>query len=36
LGGTANGVRLLGPDTVDLIFQEQANGFDLVRFMPVR
>ena len=35
-GGTANGVRLLGPDTIDLIFQEQADGVDLVLAMPVR
>jgi CubicO group peptidase (beta-lactamase class C family) len=36
LGGTANGVRLLSPDTIDLIFQEQANGTDLVLAMPAR
>jgi CubicO group peptidase (beta-lactamase class C family) len=36
LGGNANGVRLLGPDTIDLIFQEQAKGIDLVLAMPAR
>lgn len=36
LGGSANGVRLLSPDTIDLIFKEQANGIDLVLAMPVR
>jgi CubicO group peptidase (beta-lactamase class C family) len=36
LGGTVNGVRLLNPDTIDLIFQEQANGTDLVLAMPAR
>ena len=36
LGGTMNGVRLLSPDTIDLIFQEQANGIDLVLAMPIR
>ncbi len=33
---SANGVRLLGSDTIDLIFEEQANGIDLVLAMPVR
>jgi len=36
LGGKVNGVRLLSPDTIDLIFQEQANGTDLVLAMPAR
>jgi len=36
LSGTANGVRLLSPDTIDLIFQEQADGNDLVLGMPAR
>src|SRR6185312_6062186 len=36
LGGTANGVTLLSPDTIDLIFQEQFKGTDLVLAMPVR
>jgi CubicO group peptidase (beta-lactamase class C family) len=30
LGGSADGVRLLSPKTVDLVFQEQADGVDLV------
>ncbi|OBI93328.1 serine hydrolase [Mycobacterium alsense] len=36
LGGKADGVRLLTPDTIDLIFHEQANGVDLVLAMPAR
>ncbi|MGH3524435.1 MAG: serine hydrolase domain-containing protein, partial [Mycobacterium sp.] len=36
LGGTVNGIRLLSPDTIDLIFQEQSNGIDLVLAMPSR
>jgi CubicO group peptidase (beta-lactamase class C family) len=36
LGGNVNGVTLLGPKTIDLIFQEQANGVDLVLAMPAR
>ena len=36
LGGTANGVQLLLPSTVDLIFQEQANGVDKVLAVPLR
>jgi CubicO group peptidase (beta-lactamase class C family) len=36
LGGQANGVQLLSPTTIDLIFNEQANGTDLVLGMPVR
>ena len=36
LGGTANGVQLLRPETIDLIFQEQSNGLDLVLFVPLR
>ncbi|KAH6609769.1 hypothetical protein Trco_003115 [Trichoderma cornu-damae] len=30
LGGEVNGVRLLSQKTIDLIFQEQSNGIDLV------
>ena len=29
-GGEVGGVRLLGPETIDLIFREQTNGVDLV------
>ncbi len=36
LNGNVNGVRLLSPETIDLIFQEQANGIDLVLAMPTR
>ncbi|HTQ16048.1 serine hydrolase domain-containing protein [Mycobacterium sp.] len=36
LGGAVNGVRLLSPDTIDLIFREQASGIDLVLAMPTR
>jgi CubicO group peptidase (beta-lactamase class C family) len=32
-GGEAGGVRLLSPATIDLVFEEQANGQDLV--LPV-
>lgn len=36
LGGKACGVQLLKPETVELIFEEQANGVDLVLPAPVR
>jgi CubicO group peptidase (beta-lactamase class C family) len=36
LGGTVDGVRLLSPQTIDVIFQEQAHGADLVLFVPLR
>jgi CubicO group peptidase (beta-lactamase class C family) len=36
LGGKANGVRLLSPDTIDLIFAEQSNGVDQVLCAPLR
>jgi CubicO group peptidase (beta-lactamase class C family) len=36
LGGTARGVQLLKPETVELIFSEQANGIDLVLPAPMR
>jgi CubicO group peptidase (beta-lactamase class C family) len=35
-GGQAGGVRLLGPDAIDLIFREQLNGVDLVLGVPLR
>lgn len=35
-GGTVDGVRLLGPDTIDLIFEEQADGVDLGLGIPLR
>ena len=36
LGGSVDGRNLLSPATVDLIFQEQADGVDLVLGMPAR
>ncbi|MFC4943515.1 serine hydrolase domain-containing protein [Pseudonocardia sp. GCM10023141] len=35
-GGTVDGVRLLGQETIDLIFEEQAHGVDLVLGVPLR
>jgi CubicO group peptidase (beta-lactamase class C family) len=35
-GGTLDGVSLLSPSTVDLIFREQSNGVDLVLGLPLR
>jgi CubicO group peptidase (beta-lactamase class C family) len=35
-GGEAGGVRLLRPETVEMIFREQQNGTDLVLGVPVR
>ncbi len=35
-GGEADGVRLLSPEPIDLTFQEQSNGVDLVLGEPVR
>ena len=35
-GGTVNGVQLLTPGTIDVIFDEQANGIDLVLGIPLR
>ncbi|QNI08590.1 beta-lactamase family protein [Mycobacterium kubicae] len=36
LGGSGLGRGLLRPETIDLIFEEQANGIDLVLGMPAR
>jgi CubicO group peptidase (beta-lactamase class C family) len=36
LGGSINGLQFLRPETIDLIFQEQADGIDLVLCMPAR
>jgi CubicO group peptidase (beta-lactamase class C family) len=36
LGGAANGVQLLSPATIELIFDEQANGIDQVLAIPLR
>ncbi|GAA2945506.1 serine hydrolase domain-containing protein [Streptomyces enissocaesilis] len=35
-GGSVDGVRLLRPSTIDLIFEEQASGVDLVLGLPMR
>jgi CubicO group peptidase (beta-lactamase class C family) len=35
-GGEANGVRLLGKETIDAVFDEQSNGVDLVIQVPLR
>jgi len=35
-GGEVDGVRLLGPDAIDVIFREQTNGIDLVLGVPLR
>ena len=35
-GGAVDGVRLLRPETVELIFREQASGVDLVLGAPLR
>jgi CubicO group peptidase (beta-lactamase class C family) len=35
-GGSLDGVDLLSPPTVDLIFTEQSNGVDLVLGIPIR
>jgi CubicO group peptidase (beta-lactamase class C family) len=35
-GGTVDGVKFLSPETIELIFREQANGTDLVIGMPLR
>lgn len=36
LGGNVDGKRLLSQETVDLIFEEQSNGLDLVICAPLR
>ena len=36
LVGEVGGIRLLRPDTIDLIFREQLNGVDLVLGVPLR
>ena len=35
-GGEIDGVRLLSPSTIDLIFDEQCNGVDLCLGIPLR
>ncbi|HXD67493.1 MAG TPA: serine hydrolase domain-containing protein [Solirubrobacteraceae bacterium] len=36
LGGAVDGTRLLSPETIDLIFDEQSHGTDLVLGVPLR
>ena len=36
LGGTVGGTRLLSGDTIELIWQEQSHGLDLVLGLPLR
>jgi CubicO group peptidase (beta-lactamase class C family) len=36
LGGQANGVQLLSPETIELIFKEQSSGIDQVLLIPLR
>ena len=36
LGGKANGIHLLNPETIDLIFREQSNGIDEILAVPLR
>jgi CubicO group peptidase (beta-lactamase class C family) len=36
LGGTVDGVHLLSPDTIGVIFDEQSHGTDLVLGVPIR
>jgi CubicO group peptidase (beta-lactamase class C family) len=36
LGGETGGVRLLRDSTIDLVFDEQSDGVDLVLGIPVR
>ncbi len=35
-GGEVDGVRLLSPETIELIFREQSDGIDLVLGVPLR
>jgi CubicO group peptidase (beta-lactamase class C family) len=35
-GGEVDGVRLLSPETIELIFREQSNGVDMVLGVPIR
>jgi CubicO group peptidase (beta-lactamase class C family) len=35
-GGEVDGVRLLSPETIDVVFDEQSNGTDLVLGVPIR
>ena len=35
-GGAVDGIRLLRPETIELVFSEQSNGIDLVLGVPFR
>jgi CubicO group peptidase (beta-lactamase class C family) len=35
-GGGVDGVRLLSPETIEVVFDEQSNGLDLVLGVPIR
>jgi CubicO group peptidase (beta-lactamase class C family) len=35
-GGEVDGVRLLSPETIEVVFDEQSNGTDLVLGVPIR
>ena len=35
-GGEVDGVRLLSPETIEVVFDEQSNGMDLVLGVPIR
>ena len=35
-GGTVDGIKLLSPETIELIFKEQSDGVDVVIGMPLR
>ena len=35
-GGRVDGVQLLSPETINLVFEEQSSGVDLAAGMPVR
>ena len=35
-GGELDGVKVLSPETIELVFDEQAHGDDLVLQLPVR
>ncbi len=35
-GGEVDGVRLLSPETIEVVFDEQSNGIDLVLGVPIR
>lgn len=36
LGGSVDGIRVLSPETIDVVFDEQSHGTDLVLGVPLR